>query len=123
MIVLFPEPLGPFFLCVSSVFLAKLGARPVGTHDKSGDLPRGYIEGEVLQDGNIGASRVTEADSLKTDSAARIIRLASELAKGINLGLSVDQGKEFLGCRCRSGKYDEMRADRRDGSCSNDDGE
>jgi hypothetical protein len=51
MMVLFPEPLGPC-VCVSSVFLAwtddQAWALPVGTHDKSGDLPRGDIEGEVF---------------------------------------------------------------------------
>jgi hypothetical protein len=126
MMVLFPEPLGPF-VRVSSVFLAwtddQAWALPVGTHDKSGDLPRGDVEGEVFQDRNIGASRVTEADLLKTDGATRIIRFAPKLVEGVNLGLSIDQGKEFFGCRCGSGKYDEMRADRRDGRCGNDDGE
>jgi hypothetical protein len=127
MMVLFPEPLGP---CgrVSSNFSGLDGTTkswplPAGTYNKSGNLPRGDSEGEVFQDRDIAASRVTKADPPEVDGATRIIRLASRLVKRVDLGLSIDQSKELFRGRCRSGEYNEMRADRRDGSCGNDDGE
>lgn len=104
--VLFPDPDGPFITELTNVFNRRYDLAI--THHQRRDLSGRDMQGKVFQNGDIWTRRISEVDAIQLNGPGRVFRFGTRIVKGVDLRVPIDESEKLRRCGCRAAEGDHV---------------